>query len=58
MATKQIVSQGYDETLVEKVYRLLHSSEFKRRQAPPVLRVSAKAFGYGRKMPLIWRYKE
>lgn len=58
METKQIVSQGFDESLVEKVYRLLHSSEFKRRQAPPVLRVSAKAFGYGRKMPLIWRYKK
>ena len=58
MATKQIVSQGYDETLVEKVYRLLYSSEFKRRQAPPVLRVSTKAFGYGRKMPLVWHYKK
>ncbi len=43
--------------LVRKVLRMVDNNEFKRKQAPPVLRVSQKAFGYGRRYPIVqgWR---
>ena len=46
-----------DRELVEKVLILVDRSEFKRRQAAPVLRISKKAFGYGRRFPVVqgWR---
>ncbi|MRR19633.1 NAD+ synthase [bacterium] len=53
----QITEEGFDTELVEKIIRLVHSSEFKRRQSPPVLRVSSKAFGSGRRIPIIARYR-
>jgi NAD+ synthase (glutamine-hydrolysing) len=53
----QITDEGFDPELVEKIIRLVHSSEFKRKQSPPVLRVSSKAFGSGRRIPIIARYR-
>lgn len=46
-----------DEEIVKKVLRMVDSSEFKRNQSAPVLRVSSKAFGYGRRYPIVqgWR---
>lgn len=46
-----------NETVVKKVLRLVDLNEFKRKQAAPVLRVSTKAFGYGRRFPIVqgWR---
>ncbi len=46
-----------DETVVRKILRLVDMNEFKRRQAAPALRVSKKAFGYGRRYPIVqgWR---
>ncbi len=52
----EIVADGWDRSLVEKVIRMINASEYKRYQAPPVLRISSKAFGDGRKMPLAARY--
>lgn len=52
----RIVAEGFDPQLVEKVVRLVKGSEFKRRQTPPVLRVSSKAFGSGRRIPIISKY--
>jgi NAD+ synthase (glutamine-hydrolysing) len=53
----EIVSAGYERGLVERVLRLVDGSEFKRRQAAPSPRVSSKAFGSGRAMPIaqLWR---
>lgn len=48
-STKDIVDQGYDADLVKKIVRLVNGSEFKRRQAPPIIKVSQKAFGIGRR---------
>ncbi len=45
-----------DRALVEKVIRMVNNNEYKRYQAPPVLRISSKAFGDGRKMPLVAKY--
>lgn len=49
----QIVKSGFDHMLVKKIIRMVQASEFKRYQMAPVLRISAKAFGYGRRMPLV-----
>lgn len=48
-----IISAGFDQETVERVIRLVDLSEYKRFQAPPALRVSAKAFGNGRRIPLV-----
>jgi len=56
-SAEQVAEEGFDPDLVEKIIRLVHSSEFKRKQSPPVLRVSSKAFGTGRRIPIIARYR-
>jgi len=53
---QQIIDEGFDASLVEKVAKLIRSSEFKRRQSPPVLRVSSRAFGSGRRIPIISKF--
>jgi NAD+ synthase (glutamine-hydrolysing) len=53
---QQIIDEGFDAGLVQKVAKLVRSSEFKRRQSPPVLRVSSRAFGSGRRIPIISKY--
>ncbi len=45
-----------DSTIVERVLNMINSNEYKRYQAPPVLRISSKAFGAGRRMPLVARF--
>jgi len=52
----EIVHLGFDEQLVQRVARLVNNAEFKRFQAPPILRVSPKAFGPGRSIPLVARF--
>ncbi|MCI5072177.1 NAD+ synthase [bacterium] len=48
-SVNDIVKQGYEEEVVKKIVALVKRSEFKRRQAPPILKVSQKAFGIGRR---------
>lgn len=55
--TESIVGHGYDRATVERVVRLVVQSEYKRWQAAPVLRVSPRAFGSGRRMPLAQRWR-
>jgi len=50
-----IVAQGYDAAAVQRVIGLLHRTEYKRRQAAPGLRVTSKAFGFGRRFPIAHR---
>ena len=52
----EIAALGYDEAVVRRVIRMVNMNEYKRFQAAPILRVSSKAFGFGRKMPLVARY--
>ena len=47
-----IVAKGYDSEIVLKVWRLLDRAEYKRRQAPPGVKVTLKAFGRDRRYPL------
>jgi NAD+ synthase (glutamine-hydrolysing) len=52
----EIITLGYEPSTVDKVISLVNGSEYKRYQAPPILRVSSKAFGKGRVMPLVGKY--
>jgi NAD+ synthase (glutamine-hydrolysing) len=51
-----IVAEGFDEATVAKVIKLIDRSEYKRRQAPPGLKVTSRAFGFGRRMPIAQNY--
>ncbi len=51
-----IIAQGFDAALVQRVLKMVNMAEFKRFQAPPILRVSPKAFGIGRRMPIVGKY--
>ncbi len=53
---QDIVAKGYDAATVARVLKLVNTSEFKRHQTAPVLRVSPKAFGVGRRMPIVGKY--
>lgn len=53
---KEIVNDGFEEALVQRIIKLVNNAEFKRFQAPPILRVTRKAFGSGRAMPLVAKY--
>lgn len=53
---ERIISEGCTSEIVNKVIRMINFNEYKRYQAPPVLRISSKAFGAGRRMPLVARY--
>lgn len=53
---KEIIEKGFDEQVVNRVIRMVNMNEYKRFQAAPILRVSSKAFRFGRKMPLVARY--
>lgn len=52
----QLVAAGFEESLVRRVLKLVNTNEYKRHQTPPILRVSSKAFGSGRRMPIVGRY--
>lgn len=53
---EEIITRGFDEATVRRTVRMVNNNEYKRFQAAPILRVSSKAFGFGRKMPLVARY--
>ena len=53
---REIVEMGFDEALVNRVLKLVNTNEYKRYQTPPILRVSTKAFGMGRRMPIVAKY--
>ncbi|AHC13478.1 NAD+ synthase [Salinispira pacifica] len=50
--TRELIDMGFEQEVVQKVIGLVARSEYKRRQAPPVLKVSPKAFGTGRRIPI------
>lgn len=53
---RELEAMGFDTDLVKRVLRLVNINEFKRAQVAPVLRISNKAFGMGRRMPIVGRY--
>jgi NAD+ synthase (glutamine-hydrolysing) len=52
----EIIKMGYDEVTVHRAIKLINLAEHKRYQTPPILRVSPKAFGMGRRMPIVGKY--
>jgi len=53
----EMIKMGMDSKLVERVIRQVDRNEYKRYQAPPGLKVTSKAFGYGRRFPIAQRYR-
>jgi NAD+ synthase (glutamine-hydrolysing) len=56
MGPKEIIALGHDEVLVKRILRMVNINEFKREQTAPVIRVSCKAFGMGRRVPIVGKY--
>ena len=52
----ELVEMGFESDLVKRVLRMVNINEFKREQAAPVIRVSRKSFGMGRRMPIVGKY--
>ena len=52
----EIIREGSDKELTFKIIQMVNQNEYKRYQTPPVLRISSKAFGVGRRMPLVAKY--
>ena len=52
----ELISMGFDEALVKRILKMVNTNEYKRHQTPPILRVSPKAFGKGRRMPIVGKY--
>jgi NAD+ synthase (glutamine-hydrolysing) len=53
---KEIKAKGYEPALVDRVLKLVNTNEYKRKQFCPILRISCKAFGVGRRMPVVGKY--
>jgi NAD+ synthase (glutamine-hydrolysing) len=49
---RELVEQGFEQELVRRILKLVRNSEFKRRQAAPVIKTTSKAFGLGRRIPV------
>ena len=53
----QLIERGFDRELIHEIISRIHVSEYKRRQAPPGIKVSSKAFGIGRRYPINNQYR-
>jgi len=52
LSAAEIIARGYDDTLVKRIITMTARAEYKRRQAAPVIKVSSRAFGMGRRLPI------
>jgi NAD+ synthase (glutamine-hydrolysing) len=57
MSAEQIIREGFPADVVRSVLHTVDRNEYKRRQAPPGLKVTSKAFGIGRRIPIAQRYR-
>ena len=55
-SVEEIIAEGFDEEAVRDVVRLITGNEYKRRQAAPGIKITAKAFGVGRRYPIAAKY--
>ncbi len=53
---KEIKGMGFDYALVDRILKLVNQNEYKRNQFCPIIRISPKAFGVGRRMPIVGKY--
>ena len=56
LSSSEISKLGYEKTLVDRIIQLVNRNEYKRFQTPPILRISSKAFGIGRRVPIVAKY--
>ena len=56
LGPKEIKAQGFDSNLVDRVLKMVNMNEYKRNQFCPIIRISPKAFGIGRRMPIVGKY--
>jgi len=56
-SVEQIIAMGFDEEVVRRAARLVDTSEYKRRQAPPGVKITPRAFGRDRRLPITNRFK-
>jgi NAD+ synthase (glutamine-hydrolysing) len=54
---REMLQMGMDEQLVSRIIRMVNTNEYKRNQFCPIIRVSCKAFGVGRRMPIVGKYE-
>jgi NAD+ synthase len=54
----EIIERGYDAATVERVARMLYRAEYKRRQAPPGVKISQRSFGRDRRYPITNAFRE
>ena len=55
---REIITSGFDEKIVRKVVEMVDRSEYKRRQAPPGVKITARAFGKDRRLPITNRFRQ
>ncbi len=56
-SVEQIINMGYDKELVQRIARMVDANEYKRRQSPPGIKITARAFGRDRRLPITNKYK-
>jgi NAD+ synthase (glutamine-hydrolysing) len=54
----EMLAMGYKREIIERAIRLVDISEYKRRQAPPGIKITNRAFGRDRRLPIVNRYRE
>jgi NAD+ synthase (glutamine-hydrolysing) len=57
-SSERIIEEGYPEKLINKILSMVDGNEYKRRQSPPGIKISPKAFGKDRRMPITNKYKK
>lgn len=57
LGSDAIIAMGYDKDLVQKILSMVNSNEYKRNQFCPIIRISSKAFGIGRRIPIVSRFR-
>jgi NAD+ synthase (glutamine-hydrolysing) len=58
LGSNEIIAKGFDAALVTRIIKMVDRSEYKRRQAAPGLKVTSRAFGFGRRMPIAQNYEQ
>ncbi len=56
LGPNELIAMGYEAAMVHRILKLVNTSEYKRYQTPPILRISPKAFGMGRRLPIVGKY--
>ncbi len=58
LTRKELIKKGFPEQVVEEIITRVRNAEYKRRQAPPTIKITRKAFGLGWKMPLVNKFRQ